>query len=121
MAYDEQLAGRLREVLSGREGISERRMFGGLSFLQSGNLVCGVMGETLLLRLGEEQAVAALTEPHVRPMDLTRRPSRGTVYVDPVGYAGDAELRGWVERALGFVATLPAKESGSDSNEGTKR
>ncbi|MDO8209101.1 TfoX/Sxy family protein [Conexibacter sp. CPCC 206217] len=121
MAYDEQLSGRLREVLAGREGISERRMFGGLMFLQHGNLVCGVMGETLLLRLGEEQATAALAEPHVRPMEMARRPSRSTVYVEPAACAGDVELRGWVERALGFVATLPAKESGSDSGGGTMR
>ena len=109
MAYDEELASRLRALLSGLDGISERRMFGGLSFLRDGNLVCGVMGETLLVRLGEAQASAALADPHVRLMDLQRRPSRGTVYVDPAGCADDEALRGWVERALDFVATLPAK------------
>ncbi len=60
MAYDEELASRLRALLNGLDGISERRMFGGLSFLRDGNLVCGVMGETLLVRLGEAQARAAL-------------------------------------------------------------
>lgn len=84
-------------------------MFGGLSFLRDGNLVCGVMGKTLLVRLGEAQASAAVADPHVRLMDLQRRPSRGAVYVDPAGCASDNALRGWVERALGFVATLPAK------------
>ncbi|MBB4662427.1 TfoX/Sxy family protein [Conexibacter arvalis] len=112
MAYDEELAGRVRAVLSAREGISERRMFGGLSFLRDGNLVCGVMGEALLVRLGEEQARAALVDPHVRLMDLQRRPARGIVYVDPETCAGDEALRGWVDRALAFVATLPAKPAG---------
>jgi TfoX/Sxy family transcriptional regulator of competence genes len=109
MAYDEELSSRLRVVLGGVDGISERRMFGGLSFLRDGKLVCGVMGETLLVRLGEAQASAALANPHVRLMDLQRRPARGVVYVDPAGCAGDDALRAWVERALGFVATLPAK------------
>jgi TfoX/Sxy family transcriptional regulator of competence genes len=112
MAYDEELASRLRALLSGLDGISERRMFGGLSFLLDGNLVCGVMGDTLLVRLGEAQARAALADPHVRPMDLQRRPSRGTVYVDPAGFADDDALRGWVDLALGFVATLPPKPAG---------
>ncbi len=109
MAYDEQLAGRVRAVLAGVEGVSERKMFGGLSFLQHGNLVCGVMGERLLVRLGEEQTAAAVAEPHVRYMDLQRRPSVNTVYVEPAGCEGDAELRAWVERALDYVGTLPAK------------
>jgi TfoX/Sxy family transcriptional regulator of competence genes len=113
MAYDEELASRLRVLLSGLDGISERRMFGGLSFLRHGNLVCGVMGETLLVRLGEAQASTSLADPHVRLMDLQRRPSRGTVYVDPAGCADDDALRGWVERALGFIATLPPKPAGT--------
>jgi TfoX/Sxy family transcriptional regulator of competence genes len=112
MAYDEKLVSRLRALLSELDGISERRMFGGLSFLRDGNLVCGVMGDTLLVRLGEAQARAALADPHVRLMDLQRRPSRGTVYVEPAGCAEDDALRGWVERALGFVATLPPKPAG---------
>lgn len=112
MAYDEELASRLRALLSGLDGISERRMFGGLSFLRDGNLVCGVMGETLLVRLGEAQASAALADPHVRLMGLQRRPSRAAVYVDPAGCTDDEALRGWVDRALGFVATLPPKPAG---------
>ena len=106
-----QLAGGLRGVLAGVVGVADRRMFGGLSFLRHGNLVCGVMGEMLLLRLGEEGAAAAVGEPHVRYMGLQRLQSTNHVYVEPAGCAGDAELRAWVERALGYVATLPAKRS----------
>lgn len=109
MACDEQLAGHLRAVLAGRQGIAEQRMFGGLSFLLDGRLVCGAMGDALLLRLGAEGAEAALREAHVRPMDLQRRPARGTVYVDRPGYADEAALRGWVDRALAFAEARPLR------------
>lgn len=112
MAYDEELARRLRAALGGVEGVTERRMFGGVSFLRDGKLACGVMGEMLLVRLGEAQAREALADPHVRRMDLQRRPSRGTVYVEPAGCADEGALRGWVDRAIGYVATLPAKPAG---------
>jgi TfoX/Sxy family transcriptional regulator of competence genes len=109
VAYDEQLAAGIRDVLAETEGISERKMFGGLAFLHRGNMVCGVVGETLMLRLGPELADAALDESHTRPMDFTGRPMRGMVYVDPPGIATDSALAAWVEHALGFAETLPAK------------
>ena len=109
MAYDEQLAERIRTTLADTEGIGERKMFGGIAFLHHGNMVCGVVGETLMLRLGAERADAALDEPHTRPMDFTGRPMRGMVYVDPPGVTTDAALAGWVSRALEFAATLPPK------------
>jgi TfoX/Sxy family transcriptional regulator of competence genes len=109
MAYDEQLAARIRDALADTDGVSERKMFGGLAFLLHGNMVCGLVGETLMLRLGADLADAVLDEPHTRPMDFTGRPMRGMVYVDPPGIATDATLAAWVERALGFVRTLPPK------------
>jgi TfoX/Sxy family transcriptional regulator of competence genes len=109
VAYDEQLAAGIRDVLAETDGVAERKMFGGLAFLYHGNMVCGVVGETLMLRLGPELADAALDEPHTRPMDFTGRPMRAMVYVDPPGIATDAALAAWVKRALGFAATLPAK------------
>lgn len=109
MAYDEQLATRLREALNDADGISEQKMFGGLALLQHGNMACGVMGDTLMLRLGPELADAALDEPHTRPMTFTGRPMKSMAIVDPPGFATDDALAGWVQRALGFVATLPPK------------
>ncbi len=109
MAYDEQLASRLREALADADGISEQKMFGGLALLLHGNMVCGVMGDELMLRLGPELADAALDEPNTRPMDFTGRPMKSMVIVEPPGFAGDEALAGWVERALGFAATLPPK------------
>jgi hypothetical protein len=74
-----------------------------------GHMCCGVTGEELMLRLGPEGADAALDEPHTRPMDFTGRPLTGFVYVTPEGVRGDADLRRWVERAVGFVERLPPK------------
>jgi TfoX/Sxy family transcriptional regulator of competence genes len=115
MAYDEQLAARIGEVLADVDGISEQKMFGGLALLQHGNMVCGVMGETLMLRLGPELADAALDEPHTRPMTFTGRPMKSMVIVEPPGFTTDDALTGWVERALAFVATLPPKRRSDHS------
>jgi TfoX/Sxy family transcriptional regulator of competence genes len=109
VAYDEQLATRIRDALSESGDLAERKMFGGIAFLLHGNMVCGVVGDTLMLRLGPDGADAALDEPHTRPMDFTGRPSRNMVYVDPAGSATDEALQGWIDRAVAFVETLPPK------------
>ena len=109
MACDEQLADRLRTVLSDVPDVGERRMFGGLAFLVAGHMTCGVVGDDLMLRLGELGADAALDQPHVRPMDFTRKPMRTMVFVAPAGTATDRALMDWTDRALAFVETLPRK------------
>jgi TfoX/Sxy family transcriptional regulator of competence genes len=108
MAYDEQLADRIRNVLAGETGVSEREMFGGLAIMLDGHMCCGVVGDELMLRLGKEGAAAALGRPHVRPMDFSGRPMASMVYVGSEGLRGRA-LRGWVEAAAAFVRTLPPK------------
>jgi TfoX/Sxy family transcriptional regulator of competence genes len=109
MAYDEDLAARIRARLTARDDITERKMFGGIAFMAGGNMFCGVTVEDLMLRLGADGADAALDEPHTRPMDFTGRPLTGYVYVASEGVETDAELGRWIDRALGFVATLPLK------------
>jgi hypothetical protein len=109
VAYDEDLAMRIREVLADRTDLSERKMFGGVAFMVGGHIVCGVIKDDLMLRLGEEGADEALDRSHTRVMDFTGRPSKGAVYVEPVGTADDGELRAWIERALAYVSTLPPK------------
>ncbi len=109
MAYDEATAERVRGVLKRRKGITERRMFGGLAFMLNGNMVCGVMKTDLVLRLGEAGTKAALAEPHTRDMDFTGKPLKSMVYVEPAGWKSDAQLKTWIERALTFAKTLPAK------------
>lgn len=109
MAYDEALADRVRAALAPREGLSERKMFGGIAFMVGGNMACGVIGEELMVRLGPEEAERALVEEHVRPMDFTGKPMRGMVYVAAEGVAADADLAGWAEAGADHAASLPPK------------
>ena len=109
MAYDETLAGRIRKALTPRPDVMERKMFGGLAFMLRGNMCCGAMNDTLMLRLGNELAAAALKEAHARPMDFTGKPLKSMVYVDAPGIASDEDLYSWVNKAADFAETLPAK------------
>jgi TfoX/Sxy family transcriptional regulator of competence genes len=109
MAYSESLAQRVRAALAGRKGIEEKKMFGGVGFLLAGNMCVGVWKASLIVRLGPEQAEAALSQPHVVPFDITGRPMKGWALVEPDGVETDRQLADWVGRALAFVQTLPAK------------
>jgi TfoX/Sxy family transcriptional regulator of competence genes len=109
VAYDETLADRIRELLSARAEVSERKMFGGIAFMVAGNMACGVLGEDLIVRLGEEEAEKALSEDGVRPFDFTGRPMRNIVYVSPERTSEDSGLAEWVEAGADFAATLPPK------------
>jgi TfoX/Sxy family transcriptional regulator of competence genes len=108
VAYDEDLAERVRAVLRPAEAVIERHMFGGLAFLLNGHMFCGVVKDTLMIRLGPDGAGRALTQPHVRPMDFTGRPMKGMVFVEPDGLE-DAALRHWVDAAAAFARALPPK------------
>jgi len=108
VAYDEDLADRVRAVLPPAEAVTERQMFGGLAFMLGGHMFCGVVQDTLMVRLGPEGADRALNQPHVRPMDFTGRPMKGMVFVEPGGLH-DAALREWVTAAAAFARALPPK------------
>jgi TfoX/Sxy family transcriptional regulator of competence genes len=109
VAYDEALADRIRDLLSARAEVSEREMFGGIVFMVAGNMACGVLGEDLIVRLGDEEAEKALKEDGVRPFDFTGRPMKTTVYVSAERTSGEAGLAEWVEAGADYAATLPAK------------
>jgi TfoX N-terminal domain len=112
MAYDQALAERTQAALmaAGRSEATEKKMFGGLAFLIEGNMCCGVRGEDLLVRVGPEAGPSALAEPAARPFEMGQRgPSAGFILVGPAGTATDDALATWVDRALAFVVTLPAK------------
>ena len=109
MAYDEGLAQRIRERLDDRPGLVERRMFGGLAFLVNGNMAVGVVKGELMVRVGPDAYAATLREPHARPMDFTKRPMKGFVYVSEAGCEEDGDLARWVERGVACAASLPAK------------
>ena len=109
MAFDEALAERIRQRLKRRKNVEERKMFGGVGFLLNGNLLVGVWKDSLIARLGPDEGAEALKEPHVKEFDITGRPMRNWVLVEPVGVQDD-QLSAWIQRAVKFVRTLPAKE-----------
>jgi TfoX/Sxy family transcriptional regulator of competence genes len=109
MAFDEDLAARVRDRLARRKNIEEKKMFGGLAFLLNGNLLVGVRKDSLLVRLGEEQGERALLEPHVRPFEMRGKPMKGWLVVAVEGVEDDDRLADWLDRATQFVHTLPAK------------
>lgn len=109
MAYDEGLAQRLREIFADREDVEEKKMFGGLAFMVSGNMCCGVVGEELMARVGPDQYESALKRAHARQMDFTGKALKGFVYVGVEGIQSDRDLKSWVRRCQQFVSTLPAK------------
>lgn len=110
MAFDPGLAQRIREVLGERPGVSERKMFGGLAFLLDGKMFVGIIGETLMARVGLERHQDALEQANVREMDFTGRPMKGYVYIDPPGLTEDQNLAAWVTWCASYVATLPEKQ-----------
>ena len=109
MAYDERLADRIRDLLKSQSGISERKMFGGLAFMHRGHMICGIVKDELMVRVGADQYEDALARPHARPMDFTGQPMRGMVFVAPGGHSQGDALRSWVEQSLAFARTLPPK------------
>jgi hypothetical protein len=109
MTYDDGLAHRIRETLGDRPGLTEREMFGGLAFMLHGNMVCGVLDDALMARVGPDAYDHALDEPHARPRDFTGRPMRGLVFVDPPGPISDEAFQTWLGRCLDFAESLPAK------------
>jgi len=108
VAYDERLAARVRALLAGRADVSERKMFGGMTFMIGGNMCCGVNGEELIVRLDPGHEGEALASPHARPMDFTRRRMRGFITVHPDGLAG-SHLDRWVHEAVARAETLPPR------------
>ncbi|MGH3300511.1 MAG: TfoX/Sxy family protein [Streptosporangiaceae bacterium] len=112
MTFDQALAERTRAapIAAGRSEATEKKMFGGLAFLVGGTMCCGVRGADLLVRVGSEAGPGALAEPAARPFEMGQRgPSAGFILIGPDGTATDEALATWVDRALTFVVTLPAK------------
>ncbi|MCI0353682.1 MAG: TfoX/Sxy family protein [Acidobacteria bacterium] len=109
MAFDDKLAERIRKRLGKRAGLAEKKMFGGIAFLLRGNMCCGVHGQDMIVRLNPEQTDKALSEPGTRLFDLTGRPMKGWILVEPTELATDAALGRWVGVATKYAESLPAK------------
>jgi hypothetical protein len=104
MAYDEALAERVRDALSGSDGLSERKMFGGIGFMLHGNMAAGVHGSELMVRVAPERTEEALAQPHTRVFDLTGRPMKGWLLV-----GSGADLEPWIAEGTAYASSLPPK------------
>ena len=120
MAYDEQVADRVRQAISNHGGLSERRMFGGLCLMVNGNMFAGIRDDELMLRVGPERFEALLAKPGARPMDFTGRPMHGYLYVAATAFERDEDLSTWLEAALGFVESLTPKQPGAKTSKRKK-
>jgi TfoX/Sxy family transcriptional regulator of competence genes len=109
MAYDETLVQRVRSLLEGKTGFTEKRMFGGVCFLVRGNMACGILNDDLIVRVGPENYEDSLKLPNTREFDITGRSMKGWVMVSTEGHNANESLSSWVERGIAFALTLPAK------------
>jgi hypothetical protein len=110
MAYDEDLANRIRELLGSERDVEEKRMFGGLAFLINGNMSVAASGQGgLLVRVPPEDTDKLLGRAHVSPMVMAGREARGWLRVDAAGVQTKRQLQGWVSRGTGYARTLPPK------------
>ena len=111
MAYDETLAERIREALSGERGVHEIKMMGGLCFMVGGHMALGIVGRELMVRVGPERYGRALQRMHVREMDFTGRSIKGFVFVAPDGIRTKRTLASWVAPAVAHARSLPPKKA----------
>ncbi|BBY37085.1 hypothetical protein MMAN_12190 [Mycobacterium mantenii] len=110
MAYDEDLANRIRELLGAEPGLEEKRMFGGLAFLINGNMSVAVSGQGgLLVRVAPDDLDTMLRRAHVHPMVMGGRDVRGWLRVDDTGLRTERQLKGWVTHGVGDARGLPPK------------
>jgi hypothetical protein len=110
MAYDEDLANRIRELVQAEEGLTEMRMFGGLAFLIHGNMAVSASGQGgLLLRVDPTETAALLADPDARPFEMRGRQMDGWLRVDPNGVATKRQLKQWVNRGIAYARALPPK------------
>jgi hypothetical protein len=109
MAYDEELANRIREVVQGEPGLSEKRMFGGLAFLVHGNMAVSASGKGGLLLRVDPAKTESLIQQHVRRFEMRGREMDGWLRVDVESLETDDQLRGWVDHGLAYARSLPPK------------
>jgi TfoX/Sxy family transcriptional regulator of competence genes len=110
MAYDEDLANRLRELLADEDAITEKKMFGGLAFLLRGHMSVSASGQGgVLARVDPAETDALLQKPHVSRMEMRGRTMDGWLRIAPEGVKTKRQLESWVRRSVGYVRTLPPK------------
>jgi hypothetical protein len=110
MAYDEELASSIRDLVAGEPGLSEKKMFGGVAFLIGGNMAVAASGQGgLLVRVDPAESDALVAGSHARVAEMRGRPMPGWLRIDPEDVRAAPELAAWVDRGVSFARTLPAK------------
>ena len=110
MAYDEDLANRIRELMADEKGVTEQRMFGGLAFLVNGNMAVSASGQGgLLVRVDPAQTDQLVGRAHVRRFEMRGRSMDGWLRVDDAGVRTKRQLEGWVKRGVAYARSLPSK------------
>ncbi|MDQ1720808.1 MAG: hypothetical protein QOI26_542 [Pseudonocardiales bacterium] len=110
MAFDSDLADRIRELVSGESGLAEKRMFGGLAFLIDGNMAVSASGQGgLLLRVDPTRTESFLKAPHVRRFEMRGREMDGWLRIDGQAVDTDDRLQRWVRLGLAYARSLPPK------------
>src|SRR5689334_8927645 len=110
MAYDEDLADRIRELIGGERGVEEKRMFGGLAFLINGNMSVAASGRGgLMVRVPPADTEKLLAREHVDPMVMAGRETRGWLRVSSDGVTTKRQLQSWVAKGVGYAKSLPPK------------
>ena len=110
MAYPEAFAERVRDVVGGRSGVTEKKMFGGIGWMINGNMACGIMSSgDLMVRLDKDESDAAVKDPGARLMEQGGRTMRGFVIVDAGAVEDGADLARWVDAGADYAASLPPK------------
>jgi TfoX/Sxy family transcriptional regulator of competence genes len=110
MAYDEDLANRIRELIGGEARLTEKRMFGGLAFLIGGNMSVAASGQGgLMVRVDPDETDALLAKPHAEPFVMRGRLMQGWLRVDTEGVRTKRQLEPWVRRGVAYARSLPPK------------
>lgn len=110
MPYDLDLAKRILAHMQGLPALEEKKMFGGVGFLLHGNMACGVHKDSMIVRVAPEKHKQLLARPHTRSFDMTGRPMKGWLVIDPDGCRSEAQLADWVNEGVEYALSLPPKK-----------
>jgi TfoX/Sxy family transcriptional regulator of competence genes len=110
MAFDEGLAERLQDYFQDKSDVEAKKMFGGLCFMVSDHMCCGIVGDMLMCRIGPDNYDDCLKQQHAGERDFTGKALKGMIYVSPEGLESDIDLHKWVKLCESFVNSLPAKK-----------
>jgi len=110
VAYDEQLAERIRRYVKRRKGVDEKRIFGGLCLMLNGHMCCGIDKDRLMVRVLADRYEVLLKKAHARKMDFTGKPLKGFLFISEAGYRTAAGLVSWLDQAVECANSKPSKK-----------